>query len=183
VLSKYPRNRTRRLRVRKRMLLPHQNQRITRELILNNNMMMMLLSSQTAMKLIEEDQVVKEETTEVEEVEAVEAMMPTAQQLTEGEADITREVAIKTIMRTESTKSLKTRMAILSDQIIAEKEVMEISFPEEIEDPTEEKGDLIEAREAHTEDQEASHLEVTTPEVAEAPIEETVVAMIIETRM
>ena len=146
-------------------------------------MMMMLLSSQTAMKLIEEDQVVKEETTEVEEVEAVEAMMPTAQQLTEGEADITREVAIKTIMRTESTKNLKTRMAILSDQIIAEKEVMEISFPEEIEDPTEEKGDLIEAREAHTEDQEASHLEVTIPEVAEAPIEETVVATIIETRM
>ena len=79
MLSKYPRNRTRRLRVRKRMLLPHQNKRITRELILNNNMMMMLLSSQTAMKLIEEDQVVKEETTEEEEVEAVEAMMPTAQ--------------------------------------------------------------------------------------------------------
>jgi hypothetical protein len=125
---------------------------------------MTLLSSQTRNPIEVDLTKVKEDLIEVEAAEAVAAMMLKVTQIIEEEVDTKREaeVTTRTISSLENIKNSKMKRAILSDLIIAEKEVTTIMFPEVIEDHIEETEDHTEEIEVPIEGKEDNQLEVST---------------------
>jgi len=136
------------------------------------------LSSQTRNPIEVDLTKVREDLIEVEAAEAVEAMITKAPQIIEEEVDTKEEaeVTTRTISSLENIKNSKMKREILSDLIIAEKEVTTIMSPEVIEAHIEEK-------EVPTEDKEDNQQEVSTLEEEEVHTEAIVEDMIIEIKM